>query len=301
MAVEKEVCDLGEIGTDTKHTGQFRFTNPGTAPLKIVLVRACCGVAIKGVEAGRQYAPGASGALEFTFQAPSLPSPAVARVISLQTNDPEHGTTSLTLKASVVRRVDCNPKSLTLALRGPNAGCPDLVLTSLDHRPFSITNFKATLGAITAPFDPGAKATEFTLKPQVDLAELRQQRTGRISIDLTHPECTNVQVSYVVLPEFTISPPNMVLFELKAGQAVPREFRIRSNYQEDFEIESVSSQKGTVTLVEKSKTDNDCRLRVEITPPAPEGRKASLSDTLQVKIRDGQTLLIPCRRFYQDN
>ena len=300
IALEKDVCDLGEIGVDTKHEGQFKFTNTGAAPLKIVQVRTLLRGRGQGRGDGPRVAPGAGGTLDFTFQAPSIPSPAVVRLVSLQTNDPKHGTTPLTLKASVVRRVDCSPKSLTLALRGPNVGCPDLVLTSLNHRPFSITDFKASLGAITAPFDPGVKATEFTLKPQVDLARLQQQRSGRISITLTHPECTNVQVQYVVVPEFAISPPNLVLFGLQAGQPAAREFRIRNNYQEDFEIESVASQKGTITLLEKSKMDGGFCLRVQITPPVPEGQKPNLVDVLQVKIKDGQTLLIPCRGFYPE-
>ena len=67
IMVEKDVCDLGEIGIDTKHTGQFKFTNTGNAPLKIILVQTCCGVAVKGVEAGQEYAPGWSGTLEFDY------------------------------------------------------------------------------------------------------------------------------------------------------------------------------------------------------------------------------------------
>ena len=36
IVVEKDVCDLGEVGVDTKLTGQFKFTNTGNAPLEIV-------------------------------------------------------------------------------------------------------------------------------------------------------------------------------------------------------------------------------------------------------------------------
>jgi hypothetical protein len=300
ITVEKDVCDLREIGMDTKHTGQFKFTNTGAAPLKIILVRTCCGVGIKGVEAGQQYAPGQSGTLQFEYQAPAIPHPAANRELSLQTNDPEHGTTTLTIKAAVVRRVDCSPKSLKLVLRRANADCPDIVLTSLDHRPFSIKEFRATSDTITAPFDSHTQATEFVLKPQVDMAKLQQNASGRISIDLTHPECTNVQLLYSVLPEFTVSPPNIMQFGLRAGQAVQKDISILSNYQGDFEIESVSSQKGTVKLLEQTKVANGCQLRIEITPPAQEGQNASLSDMLHVKIKDGQTLSIPLRGFYQE-
>ena len=301
IAVAEDVCDLGEIGLDTKRKGQFRFTNTGAAPLKIAQVRTCCGVAIKGVEAGQEYAPGRSGTLEFDYQAPAIPNPAVSRVLSLQTNDPDHSTTTLTIKASVVRRVDCQPESLKLVLRRPNAGCPDIMLASLDGRPFSITELRATSDVIMAPFDSHAKATEFVLKPQVDMARLAQNASGKISIDLTHPECTNVQLLYSVQPEFTISPPNIMLFNLRAGRTIHQVISIFSNYQGDFEIESTSSQKGAAKFLECTKVANGCQLRVEITPAAQEGQNANLSDTLQVKIKDGPTLPIPLRGFYQGN
>jgi hypothetical protein len=257
-------------------------------------------VAIKGVEAGQEYAPGQSGTLEFDYQAPAIPNPAVSRVLSLQTNDPAHSTISLTIKASVVRRIECKPESLKLILRRPNAGCPDIVLTSLDHRPFSIKELRATSDVIMAPFDSHAKATEFVLKPQVDMARLAQNMSGKISIDLTHPECTNVQLLYSVLPEFTISPPNIILFNLRAGRAVQQGISIFSNYQGGFEIESTSSQKGAAKLLECAKVANGCQLRIEITPPAQETRNMSLSDMLQVKVKNGPTLPIPLRGFYQD-
>ena len=151
--------------------------------------------------------------------------------------------------------MDYKPEVLKLVLRRENGGCPDITLTSLDHRPFSITGFEATANSITAEFDPSAKATEFVLKPKVDLAKLEQNMRGRISINLTHPECNNIELMYDVLPEYTISVPSIMMFGLKAGQAVAREIWILSNYEDDFEIESVLSQKGIIKLVDKTKVE----------------------------------------------
>jgi hypothetical protein len=300
ITVEKDVCDLGEVGVDTKLTGQFKFTNTGNAPLEITGVQGCCGVTLKGVQAGQQYAPGQSGALEFDYQALSIPNPKLARMVYLQTNDPEHKMISLTIKAVIVRRVDYKPEVLKLVLKQVNAGCPDITLKSLDGRPFSITDFKATAGSITAEFDPQAKATEFVLKPKADLAKLEHNMRGRVSIAVTHPECSTVDLPYDVLPEFTVSPPNIMMFGLKAEKSVERDIWILNNYQQDFEIESVTSQKGTIKLVEKTKKDNRYQLRIEVTPPRREGGSTLVSDMLNVKIRNGQTLLIPFRGFYQD-
>ncbi len=300
IAVEKDVCDLGEVGVDAKLTGQFKFTNTGNAPLEITGVQGCCGVTLKGVQAGQQYAPGQSGALEFDYQALSIPNPKLTRLVYLQTNDPEHKIISLTIKAAIVRRVDYKPEVLKLVLKQANAGCPDITLKSLDGRPFSITDFKATAGSITADFDPRAKATEFVLKPKADLAKLEHNMRGRVSIAVTHPECSTVDLPYDVLPEFTVSPPNIMMFGLKAEKSVERDIWILNNYQEDFEIESVTSQKGTIKLVGKTKVDNRYQLRIEVTPPRREGGNTLVSDMLNVKIQNGQTLPIPFRGFYQD-
>ena len=88
------------------------------------------------------------------------------------------------------------------------------------------------------------------------------------------------------------------MFNLKAGQPVKREIWMLSNYQDDFELESVTSQKGTVKLLEKEKVENRYRLKFEITPPELASERAVMSDVIEIKVKDGKTLSIPCRGFY---
>jgi hypothetical protein len=90
-----------------------------------------------------------------------------------------------------------------------------------------------------------------------------------------------------------------MMFGLKAGQPVQREFWVLNNYEEDFEIESVTSQKGTIKLLEKTMTGNRCHLRVEMTPPEQGPDSTVASDTLEIKIKDNKTLTVPFRGFYQ--
>jgi len=216
----------------------------------------------------------------------------------LITNDPDQSTVTLTIQANVVRMVEYEPQRLRLFLRQENAGCPDITLKSVDGQHFSITSFRSTANTITAEFDPGVEATEFILKPKVDLEKLQRNPKGTVSIDLTHPKGKNVRLLYDLLPAFTINPPQLMLFNPKAGQPTQREIWILSNYQDDFEIESVDSQKGTTEVVDRKKVENRYQLRLQITPPAPEGERAVLSDMLEVKIKDGPTLSIPLRGFY---
>lgn len=308
ITVEQPVLNLGDIGTDSKVSGKFTFTSSGQDPLKIVKVHSCCGVTIRGVEAGQIYAPGKTGVLEFDYVTGSTPLSGVKRELRLQTNDPDQKFVSLTIKANIVRRVEVDPMKLRLFLKQENAGCGEIKVRSLDGKPFAIKNIRSTANSISADFDPNATATEFTIKPKADMEKLQKNIRGVVSIDLTHPECSNVRISYDVLPEFTISPAQLVLFNIRPGQAAQRDVWVLSNYRDEFDIESVSSQKGYVKLLEKKMVGNRYQLRIEITPPAYDGQNAAsasgqsenvlMADMLEVKIQDGDTLTIPLRGFY---
>jgi len=298
ITVEKPVLDLGEVGMTAKRTGQFTFTSTGNAPLKILRVQSCCGVATRGVEAGQEYAPGQSGTLEFDFFGGSQPSPAVVRELYLETNDPDHKLVTFTMKASVVRRVECDPTLMRLFLKRENAGCSDITIRSLDGRPFSVAGFQSTADTISASFDPNAKATEVVLKPQVDMEKIKRNLRGQISIDLTHPECSNIRIGFNVLAEFTVNPAHLLVFNLRPEQPMQREMWVLSNYQDDFEVESVTSQKGYVKLVDKKKVDKRYQLQIEITPPARQGEDTMMTDTIEVKIKGTEPVSIPFRGFY---
>ncbi len=320
ITVEKSVVDLGEIGMNSKVSGKFAFVNSGQATLRILQVRSCCGVIVRGVEKGQEFGPGERGILEFDYMTGPTPLSGVKRELRLQTNDPEQKFVSLTIKASIVQRIETDPARLRLFLRQENAGCGAITIRSLDGKPFSIVNFKSTANTISAGFDPNVKATEFVLKPQADMDKLQRNVRGVVSIDLTHPECSNVRLLYDVLPEFTVNPAHLMVFNVHAGQPIQRDVWILSNYRDEFDVESVSSQKGYIKLLEKKKVEGRYQLRIEITPPAPDsddGTAASSSDTqnptagtrqgkknalvadmLEVKIQDGETLSIPFRGFY---
>ncbi len=297
ISFEKAVYDFGDVGPETTQTAKFAFTNTGKGTLRISQVKTCCGVKARGVKNGQEYAPRASGVLELDCIFGSYPG-TMRRTIHLYTNDPDQKVVALALKAKIVRRVDYKPERLRLFLRQENGGCDEITLTSLDGRPFSITGFRSTANALAAEVDPAVQATEFVLKPTANMDTLKRNHRGQISIQLTHPECKNVRILYDVVPEFTINPSQVTLFNLKAEQSVQREIWIISNYQDEFEIESTDSQKGMVKVADQKKVGNRYQLKVETTPPAQEGERAVFSDVLEVKIKDGEMLSIPFRGFY---
>ena len=310
IEVENPLRDGGDVGPDTTQNARFVFKSTGNAPLKILKVGACCGSVTRGVKDGQEYVPGESGTLEVDYYTGPNPGP-LQRRLSLQTNDPDHPVVTFSIKANVVLRVDYEPKRLSLALKKDNGGCGDIKVKSLDGQPFSITSFRSTANSITAEFNPDTKATEFVLRPKADIEKLRKNTRGQISIDLTHPECRNLRISYDVLPEFTVSPPQLMVFNLKANEPVQRDVWIINNYGDNFEIESVSSQQGLIKLIESKKVQDVAadgkpapegqaggmryHLRVEIVAPVAQDNRNVLSDALQVKIKNGETLTVHFR------
>lgn len=317
MTFEETVHDFGDIVPDTDHKTQFKFVNTGNAPLKIVNVRPCCGTVVKGVEDGQVYAPGRGGAVDVEFPAGSQPG-SVLRYIYITTNDPSQEIATLTFKAEIVRQVSYEPSSLRLFLRLENGGAGDLTLTSLTGQPFSITSFRSTGDTVVAKFDPAVKDTKFVLKLTANMEKLKQHPRGRVEVMLTHPGCKSVYIDYDVLPEFTVSPPQIMAFNLKPGEPIQKEIWILGNYDNNFEIESVTSKNGTIKLVDqekvkaaqgpvvgllnadeadRSKGDHyQYRLKLEIMPP--QERTPMMSDTLLVAIKGGDTLAIDYRGYF---
>jgi len=318
ITLENPVIDLGEVGTSKRLSGKFTFVSSGKARLKIVKVHSCCGVTVRGVADGQEYKPRKRGVLEFTWDTPSSPESPAVKEVRMKTNDPDQKFVSLKIKASVVQRAEASPERLRLFLRQENAACSDITVRSLDGKPFAITAFKSTGDCVSAQFDSNARATELVLKPKVNLEKLRATPRGLVSIDLTHPECGNVRVFYDVLPEFTITPAQIMLLSVRPEQPIRQDVWVLGNYSNEFEIESVSSQKGYIKLIERKKVGERHQLTIEITPPARAGSRAVatpsgdgqnaaaqqaaasalVSDVLEVKITDGETLSVPFRGFY---
>ena len=296
---ETMVCDFGEVGPNKDNTNEVKFTNTGDALLKISKVDRCCGVVTKLDK--MEYAPGESGTLQVQWKSGPLPS-TFTRQLILHSNDPVNPSVSVGIKAVVVQRVVGEPDRLKLFLDEENAGCPEITLRSLDGRPFSIVSFKSTADAITADFDPSAEATKFVLQPKIDREKLQKNLKGRVNIELTHPEGNFVSLVFDVLPQYTVSPPLIFVFDAQPETPTVREIKVLNNYKADFEIESVASKSGLVgvKIVDQQKISNGYVLNVEITPP-PAGEKIRFSDTFMLNLKSGTKLSVTCNGYFAKN
>jgi hypothetical protein len=297
------VHDFGNIEPESRNVCEFRFTNTGGSLLKIKEVSKSCGCTPYTLTK-MEYEPNESGTLKVEYNASSRPA-SIRKTLFVSSNDAAKPRVELVIKAEIVAKVDYQPKKLDLALNKENAGCPVITIKSLDGRPFSIKGFeaigtpKSIENIITADYNSPKKATEFVLQPKVDIEKLREVSGGRIEITLTHPEIKLISIPFEVLPKFKITPQSIIVYKAELEKAVTREVWVISNYDEDFEIESTSSQQGTIKVLSQEKIDNRYKFELEITPPATQkGPTGFFTDTFFVNIKGGERLKVDCRMFY---
>jgi len=298
ITFEKVAHDFGEVSPNSMNTGQIKFTNTGGVLLKITKVGKCCGVVAKLDKGKTVYAPGESGTVKIEWRSGSQPS-VFRRQLVVHSNDAASPATNLAIQAKIVLRVTWEPKRLRLFLDKENAGCPEVTIRSLDDQPFSITEFKSTGDYMTADFDPSVKVTKHVIEPKVNMEKLKKNLKGRININTTHPEGKAVTILFDVVPEYTITPPLIIVFNAEPGKSMTKKIVLLNNYGKDFEIESVSSKDNTVAIevLGKTKIRNGYQLEVGMTVPAAAG-KTKFTGEFSVNIEGGEKLPIKCHVYY---
>jgi hypothetical protein len=296
ITFEKLTHDFGEISPGTKNPCEFKFTNTGNALLKIGKIKCSCGCTIATL-AKKNYAPGESGILKIVYNASRNPT-TIRKSCSIPSNDKKTPTVVLTITAKIAKKVEYKPRRLNLLLKGENAGCPEITLTSIDKQPFAITNFKSTGNSITADYDTLVKATKFVLKPKIDFEKIQKGPRGQVEISLTHPGCKSVRIIFETMAEFKTEPRVVYVRDAEKQKAVIKKFTVLSNYNEDFEIESTSSKKGFVKVLTQKKIVLGYEFELQITPPASGSNSRVFTDVFTVKLKGGQQLQATCYGIY---
>lgn len=312
IVLTKATHDFGDMGPSTKHVADYEFANKGNATLLISNVQSTCGCSLPVlIKDGKRHSiplkepvpiePGQMGRVEVTFTAGATKG-AVTKHLYILSSDPTTARAQLELKANVTVKVSVAPETVDLRLDQENAGMPELAVTSLDGQAFSIKSVTVANKTISVPFDANEKATQFTLKPEVDMQKLEQFNAGVIQISTDHPQGGQLLVRYTAKPTYEVSNPRYILQNIEPGEAVLRENLIRSNYDKVAEIESATSRNGFMEIESQEQEGSHIKLMIKITPPA-EGasERRYISDELTITLKDGHKLVIRCSGWFRMN
>jgi len=303
ITFKEVVHDFGDIGPGSENVCEFEFANTGDKLLRITKVSKTCGCTPYTL-AKKNYRPGESGTLKVKYNASSHPG-RTKKTLKVYSDDKKNSEVELVIKANIVEKISYLPKNIDFVLNKENAGCPEITISSLDGEPFSIKGFevrwnsKSAEGGITADYDPSVESTTFVLKPKVNIEELEKGTRGYIEIALTHPEGEAVTIPFSLLPRFKTTPQSLIVYKAEAEKSVTKEVWVLSNYDEDFEVESTSTEKGAIKVLSSEKIDHRYKFELEVTPPAvQEGQKKFFTDQFFINIKGGEKLKITCRLFY---
>jgi len=297
ISFEKTVHNFGELDIGQKGECEFQFKNTGSGLLKIGRIKATCGCTVPTL-AKKQYQPGERGVIKITYSGQSKPG-SVAKNIYVNTDDTENPKVKLTIKAKVVSLLEALPSKLHLSTQKENAAAPDITIRSKDGGAFAITGFTSTNNVISIEFDPNTSAGDFVLKPKVDMQKLREHRHGTIKIKLSHPKQRSVDIHYEILSRFQVQPSRLLLSNLEPGKSQTKQILIKSTNGEPFKIDSISSKKGYAKVVSQQPSSEGIELTVQVTAPPKKGQSIHFRDTLEIKIKDDETITVRCNGFYR--
>lgn len=299
IVFESKVHNFGNLGIKEKAECEFKFKNIGQSLLKIGKIKATCGCTVPSLSK-KEYKPGEEGIIKIKYSGQSKPG-AVVKHMYVPTNDKGNSKVKLSIKAKVIQLIEATPSKLYCSWNQKNAGSTNITIKSKDGKNFSIKGFSASKDVIKAEFDPNAVASEFILKPKVDMQKLKKCRKGSIRINLTHPKCSYVTIPYEVPPKFQCQPSKIILHNIEPNKPQIKDLLIKSTEKKQFEIESISSKCGYIKVISQEPDNDKIKLKLQITPPPIKAKTRHFSDNLFIKIKNDEKLTVSCSGFYHRN
>jgi hypothetical protein len=296
ISFDQTIHDFGLVSPGSSQTCEFNFKNRGLGVLVIKDVTKTCGCTPFKL-AKKEYAPGETGTLTVSYHA-DKGNGIRTRHLYVFSNDPENPRVELTIRASIAQKVVFEPDRLEYKLKGDNADVAELTIHSMDEKPFAVTKYEATADAVTVNFDPDQKDAKLVLQTRLDPQKIGPSTNGRIVITITHPECSSITVPFTVLSKYRLDPPAINVLDAVPGKKIQRDLWVLDNYDEDFEIISITSKQDIVKVVGQEKLGNRYKISLEILPPEKKATRM-FTDTLTLTMKDGEQIRVTCRGFFR--
>jgi Protein of unknown function (DUF1573) len=266
---------------------RFAFTNPGPGAVTILGLRASCGCLAPRLDRpGHTYQPGEHGEILIDVQTLSQPAgPNTWRVEVLYQAEGQERTTTLELRAELLREVQIEPATLTLYTSGALAH--EVTVTDLRPRALRVVGASTScthLAARVLPNEgmPGVHRVRIEVTPS--LPQGRHAEVLTIVTDDPVYRELRVPVTVVKRPRQGVraSPSSISIAMLKGQPAPSRIVLLRPNGDGEVEVDRVETDNPAVTCHWAKGPGKMATLKVGVDHARVQG---SFRSTVRVHVR----------------
>jgi hypothetical protein len=277
------IKDIGFVAKGDKAAYDFAIRNEGDAPLQIQEVRAACGCTVADYD--KVIAPGQTGKVRVSVDTTTF-SGAIAKGVTVFTNDPATPQMELTIRAQVEPFIKAKPGyARYITVQGENKeGTIVQTLWTPDGSPMKIVK-------VESPY-PFLKVEFHEAKPEERLKEIEQQQQWKVEMHLSndapvgpltesvkiytdHPKQKLVQipVSGFVRPIVAVTPPVADFGQVTITEPLRRTLNVRSFATEPIKLTGAqSSIQGIEAQIEPVQDGREYEIRVTLKPEMAKGK-----------------------------
>jgi hypothetical protein len=281
-AVVEPMKDVGNVAKGEKIVHDFAIKNDGDADLTITNVQPACGCTV--AEFDKVIKPGQTGKVHAVVDTSTF-SGAIAKGISVFTNDPAAPQIELTLRAKIEPYISVKPGyARYITVQGePQEGRIMQSLWAPDGSAWDVTSVDSPYPYLKVTFReakpeervPDAKGKQW----QVEMNLANDAKVGPLSdyvtVHTSHPKQKVVQipVSGFVRPVIAVTPPTADFGTIELKEPLRKALNIRNFATEPIKVTSVDPNlpKGIEAKLEPLQEGREYQVRVILNPGIGKG------------------------------
>lgn len=277
------IKDIGFVAKGEKAAYDFAIRNEGDAPLQIQEVRAACGCTVADYD--KVIAPGQTGKVRVSVDTMTF-SGAIAKGVTVFTNDPATPQMELTIRAQVEPFIKAKPGyARYLTVQGENKeGTIVQTLWTPDGSPMKIVK-------VESPY-PFLKVEFHEAKPEERLKEVEQQQQWKVEMHLANDapvgaltesvkiytdnakqKLVQIPVSGFVRPIVAVTPPIANFGQITITEPLRKSINVKSFATEPIKLTGTqSSVQGIEARIEPVEDGREYQVWVTVKPEIAKGK-----------------------------
>lgn len=290
LLVPDPVWDAGIVARGAKISHEFILRNVGVEMLQLYEVRPDCGCTVVSFDA--TIPPGGEGKVRAELDTEALPPGAIAKGLTVMTNDAANPMLHLTLRAQVQAALDSQPGYFRfIHTRGAPAESAKQVVWSSDHPDLQVVSVASSLPSLTVSFRPATpeeRESQGRGKQWVVVGTLAEEPslgplTGEVTVETNHPRqpTLHIPVTGYIHPLLAVTPPTADFGTFSGGEARRASVLIKNNGTAPLRLLAVDTDvRGLSARIEEREKGKRFDIALTLEPGVPKG---AFSGALRVR------------------